>query len=469
MPARRILPFLCALITAGLHSGLRAEEVSRATDRQRFVAHEWGTFTSLQNAAGRDLGAINIDDEPVPSFVHNLSRYLLQPTFLTSHWWRYRMKGVPRRHPLVTMRLETPVIYFHLPEGVDKPVEVDVRVRFLGGWLTEFWPDAKAKAPGLKNNPRFSELGPDTVGSLHWPRLRVGAAGKFPPTDEPVWTTPRKVDSDAVVTQAGESEQYIFYRGVARQRAPLRVVTVNDGRAYDLRANFAGVPCDEKTEVPALWLTEIRADGKAAYREIGALSVTQDEERSLARIEAEFAEDNFDAESLRRLKQRMHAALCEDGLYADEATAMLETWNRAYFESPGRRLFYLVPRTWTDHILPLEISEVDAIERVLMGRIELVTDEQRRVLAEIAAGEKPNADWIKRIPKGKPRDDFLAGRQHFGELGVEIPAHYRRYLSLGRFRSALVVEEERRRPTPALTAFIEAYGLRPYRQSKSSD
>ena len=38
----------------------------------RLIIHEWGTFTSLQDESGRTIGGVNIDDEPVPNFVHNL-------------------------------------------------------------------------------------------------------------------------------------------------------------------------------------------------------------------------------------------------------------------------------------------------------------------------------------------------------------------------------------------------------------
>src|SRR5438046_5146651 len=76
------------------------------------VVHEWGTFTSLQDEAGRAIGGINSDDEPVPKFVHDLNRLLiLRPDQLPPVCYQ----GAPRCHPDVTMRLETPVIYFHLP------------------------------------------------------------------------------------------------------------------------------------------------------------------------------------------------------------------------------------------------------------------------------------------------------------------------------------------------------------------
>src|SRR5437870_1291138 len=35
------------------------------------VVHEWGTFTSLQDENGRSIGGLNVDDEPLPKFVHD--------------------------------------------------------------------------------------------------------------------------------------------------------------------------------------------------------------------------------------------------------------------------------------------------------------------------------------------------------------------------------------------------------------
>src|ERR1041385_1541376 len=82
-----------------------AAAVSRAGDP--LIIHEWGTFTSLQNSSGTPIGGINIDDEPLPPFVHNLNPFILiQPHSIS----RYLSKGAPERHPFVTLRLETPVV-----------------------------------------------------------------------------------------------------------------------------------------------------------------------------------------------------------------------------------------------------------------------------------------------------------------------------------------------------------------------
>jgi len=46
------------------------------------------------------------------------------------------------------------------------------------------------------------------------------------------------------------------------------------------------------------------------------------------------------------------------------------------------------------------------------------------------------------------------------ERGIHIPEDYRKYIALGRFRNALVVDEAARRPRDGIRGFIDAYGLK---------
>ena len=69
------------------------------------------------------------------------------------------------------------------------PAKVDLRVEFRGGWLTEFYPDAKVNAPGVQAGPvRPADHG--TKGSLDWKGLQVGKKGMFPETQDAVWLAP---------------------------------------------------------------------------------------------------------------------------------------------------------------------------------------------------------------------------------------------------------------------------------------
>jgi hypothetical protein len=425
------------------------------------TVHEWGTFTCLQDDRGRELTGINIDDEPVPKFVHNLAPFIHSQAVLSTTHWEYRQKAAPRQHPLVTMRLETPVIYFYPPKRLERPIALHVDVRFRGGWLTEFYPKAQADLPGLRDGGfRFSDLSPQTIGKLSWSYLQVGTDGKGPQTDAHVWLAPRKVASASVTAENGESERYLFYRGIGQQRSPLRV---ERGKARDqlrIFGNFdEALDWGEKVKIPALWLVDVQP-GETRYRALPAVTATSKTTDLLAEVGLASGEWKTGLDALR---SEMHKALVAEGLYEDEATAMLSTWNRAYFQSEGLRLFFLVPRKWTDFYLPLSISETAHVNRVMIGRIELVTERQRALLERLSATAPSDGRWIDEVRESPAAERFFAGRSDFGDLGVKIPADYQMYLALGRFRNALVVAEERARRTDSLTEFINTYGLHPFR------
>lgn len=457
--------FLAAAGAASL-AALSPARAARRSDR--FLAHEWGTFTTLQDEDGKELHGINIDDEPVPGFVHNLNPFLLSKPLLSSRHWEYRQKAAPRHHPLVTMRLETPVIYFYPPEGTLEPLTVDVFVRFQGGWLTEFYPRATPHAPLLKDGVfDFGQLTPDTVGSLTWTDLAVGGRAEGPQTDEHVWLAPRQVDSAGITTQEGESEKYLFYRGVGCQKAPLRISLHRQEGTIAMRSRMSPVLFGErKAKFATLWLAHVRPDGASAFRTLDGFDASRDDQKILRDASYRFEKDEYRSDNKERLQAAMHAALVADGLFPDEATALLSTWQRAYFTSPGLRVFYLVPRSWTDAYLPISITPAPELVRTMMGRIELISDEQRQMLGELAAMPIGDGKWVDDIPQSPALEKFLEGRADFGNLGVEIPKEYSLYLRLGRFRNALITAEEARGPSPSLTQFINAYHLHPFRVAR---
>jgi len=442
-----------------------------ADNADRMIVHEWGTFTTLQNDKGDELFGINIDDEPVPDFVHNLEPYILNTPVLSHDYWLTRQKGAPRFHPQVSMRLETPVIYFYPPANGKLPMEVDVQVKFRGGWLTEFYPNADVRLPDADQGKfDFTKLTRSTVGELAWRDLQVGTDGHGPQTADNVWLAPRRVEAVNVTNNENESEKYLFYRGVAQLNAPLRVSTSNDGAQLEFRGNFQEVLSTSQTKtIHNLWLMEARADGTSAYRRLSSVTVSNDKSQLLAQAARRFSEADFNAHNRGLLEKEMHDALVDDGLYADEATALLSTWQRAYFTSPGLRLFYLVPRVWTDYYLPLSISGDPEITRSMVGRIELISDQQKQTLARLAKADGIGAEWLDKIDWESPaRRKLLEGRSNFGDLGVKIPPHFQLYLELGRFRNALVAAEEQRLgKRTSLTRFIEEYQLHPYRLTRN--
>jgi hypothetical protein len=122
-----------------------------------------------------------------------------------------------------------------------------------------------------------------------------------------------------------------------------------------------------------------------------------------------------------------------------------------------------VPRPWVEHHLPLTISQPAEITRVMIARTELIGPEQRDLLKRLAATPRSDPKWVQKLDNERPAvQEFLSGHSDFGDLGVAIPTDYQLYLDLGRFRNALVLDQERREKNPVLTAFINDYGLRAF-------
>jgi hypothetical protein len=431
--------------------------------------HEWGTFTSLVSETGAPIGWINTEDEPVPDFVHRLRKSLLIPIDDIAPVFD---KGAPRAHPDVLVRLETPVVYFHPPKGIRLPATVDLRVDFRGGWLTEYYPDGKSVAPGL--DPRdgfFGRINPNASGSLEWKGLRVGQAGAFPETRDAVWLAPRDVRAAPVTAPNGECERFLFYRGVGHLSPPITTVFGGGGKTVSVYSRWPeDLNRPHSLRVPNLWLVDIREDGSAAYRALPALTFRRADTSALATFPATFAPEEYSLARLLALRKEMRQGLTDDGLYADEADALLNTWQASYFQSPGLRLFFVVPKAWTNHVLPLKVSVPAEVTRSMIGRLELVTPGQRACLQRLALAKECSTnwyfEWLEKNPEAAKR---FQQRRREGDLQslrrdcVTIPDNYLAYLQLGRFRNALVLDEYRRTGARSLQAFIQTYDLAPAR------
>ena len=371
-----------------------------APDEKPLVIHEWGTFTSLQDENGRTIGGVNIDDEPVPAFVHRLGE---RPKN-APHTFDDLSKSFYPGSPSVTMRLETPVLYFYPAD--DKPVSIDITATFKGGLVSEYFPNGETFLNGKPSNRKPEVIRGDGVGAITWKNVTINAKGEMPRTDEHVWLAPRKVAS-APISVGAETEQYIFYRGVGNLDAPL---TARRGRHETLNIATSGT-----FKPGAMWLADFRTDGSCAFVDatLGGNLVTF---------------KDYSTENVAKLRASMKRSLVSAGLFEDEAEAMLETWKLSYFKSSGQRLFYMVPQAWTDAVLPLEMSKPAQVTRVMIGRLELVTPAQRLVINQVTdETNKPTPEVKKQLTE-----------------------------SLGRFGQSLVNDQYRRQQAAAREARARA-------------
>jgi hypothetical protein len=113
------------------------------------------------------------------------------------------------------------------------------------------------------------------------------------------------------------------------------------------------------------------------------------------------------------VQKAVEAALVKAGLYAKEARAMVNTWERSYFRTDGLRVLYVLPRAVTDATIPLQIQPApDELVRVMVGRVEVLTP------AKEARIEKAVADLGRRDPTARKAAE--AELAHLGRLQEPI-------------------------------------------------
>src|SRR5207248_8945900 len=103
-----------------------------------------------------------------------------------------------------------------------------------------------------------------------WPNMKVGTHAAGPETISHVWLAPRNVDAADVTASNGESERYLFYRGVGHIDAPI-ISTQRGGQVtFRTRPNYELGESGSLT-IEKLWLANFGADGSCHAVALGAL------------------------------------------------------------------------------------------------------------------------------------------------------------------------------------------------------
>ena len=300
------------------------------------TAHEWGTFTSI---ASRDGQAVEWSP---------LTRSTDLPAFVE----HFRNAGF-KRGLRGTVRMETPVIYLY----DSREETVSVKVAFSKGVITEWYPHASRVEPAA-NLFDGTLYQPHPDGSIAWDSVTLSPILRavFPRENLDNHYYAARLTSSTplrVKTPAGEQqEKFLFYRGVSTFSVPISAKLTTAGKLL--------VENRSKEEIPNAILFERRGQ-KVGYR-IGS---TMREDAILDPPELTGTIDD--------LGRDLEGMLVAQGLYQDEAHAMVETWRDSWFEE-GTRLLYIVPAAFVDGVLPLSINPAPAqTVRVFVGRLEIVT------------------------------------------------------------------------------------------------
>jgi len=316
---------------------LRHSAAAKNSAKDSLIVHEWGTFTSIAGKEGVALEWRPLNGSTdLPKFVHTMQS---APSGL--------------RHPrskadlAATVRMETPVIYFY----ANREMEVTANVQFPKGKITEWYPQAR-----------------DVGTGINWGRIKVEPGAAFnlaADYSDNHYYAARETDAApvqicATTGKSIEQEKFLFYRGVGTFDLPLAVTLEN---------NRVALRNSGKDPIAQLIVFE-NHDGQIGFQTLNGFS-------GATTIDRPVLNKNTDA-----VIQRLRQALIADGLYDKEADAMIKTWRNSWFE-PGLRVFYILPRSATDAVLPIQIDpKPQQLVRVLVGRTEVITPEMEKSVKE---------------------------------------------------------------------------------------
>lgn len=378
----------------------------------RFIAHEWGTFTSVQGGDGVLLAWRPLESSRLPRFVHDWKNPGLnrQPAGFLA----FGKGGIT-----ALQRMETPVIYFYS----DEEQTVDVTVKFPQGAITEWYPQISEIGPSAVPVPALvstmdgyaHKMGAKPAFTLaallkdrnvaeslaRWTQVKLSPAGQNLGLASALardfsgshYFSARDTDADylqvsstAATNPLPEREKFLFYRGVGNFATPLRVTV-----EADESVTIANTGPEPLAHLMLLGLEK----GAGDFVPIDLLS--PGEKRA---IPARLTKHSIPLERLsRQVGAEMAKALVKEGLYEREAAAMVNTWKDSWFEQDGLRVLYVLPRAWTDRTLPLTLNPAPRdLVRVMVGRAEVLTSalQQRlsALLAKAARGDEPAREEV---------------------------------------------------------------------------
>ena len=341
----------CLAFSGPFVSGRAARQNSADSS---LTAHEWGTFTSIAGRNGQAVRWFPLNGSDLPRFVEH---------FRTADF-KVGLSG--------TIRMETPVLYFYAPSET----AVSVKVGFSQGVITEWYPHASHIEPNPKSILDGDVLfkghaGRSQDGSIAWDSVTVapGVSPSLPRGDardgDNQYYAARETSSAPLLVRTStgmQQEKFLFYRGVSIFPIPVAAQAGPDGKI-----SIRNLGSDE---IPSVILFERRGD-KLGYRLGGGLQ-----------SEATFAPPELTS-TVESLGRDLEGMLIAQGLYPDEASAMVETWRQSWFEE-GTRLLYIVPPHFVNRVLPLSIKPLPGqLVRVYVGRLELITPASERALEHV--------------------------------------------------------------------------------------
>ncbi len=322
--------------------------------------HEWGVFcvnddTDFANAQ------LRAEWDDLPSFAYGF----------------IKGRAVPVDWGALEIR-DKPIIFFHAQE----PIMVKLKIRFPGGMPGVWFPATERPATyAFERQPKIGDFLAWNLGIKQCPKTWTPKHPSVPEVPDNHWISrTRQVKSDELFARYSdngrdvEREKFIFYDGIFPQRRWLKIA-VGDER----------ISLTSHVKHPVYDITVI--DRRGDMIRVSRVDKLDAGETIAELTFKEVSAKQFASEAADMLVKQLVAA----GLFDDEAKSLVDTWKARMFETPGLNLFYRLPQTEYDAVMPMAITPTpDSVVRVgLIYHGHLEPDFADRVLELVKRMDSP--------------------------------------------------------------------------------
>ncbi len=305
---------------------------------QRLIVHEWGVLTAIAQEDGSLLSWSPLEGAPP------------QPSFIQQYNASKAAQG--------NVRIDIPAIYFR----VDQPTSLTMNLEFLRGYFFSGYPRATCNDY-----------------SVTWPGLTLLPRDNMPLLTEPTASRYYQLRNTACsqvrVDHAGHKqfERFIHLRGAGNIPLPLSVQV--DHEEFHVQGGHASAKLIKQV------IAIENQQGKIGFSVV-----------DMQDGQARFARPKLTA-NIDLATARLRRLLNQQGMYPDQANAIIATAQPEWFE-PGTRLIYLMPLPILEETFKLRFQPAPSEHvRLYAVRVELITPQMRQHLLDrlaLVSLDKPN-------------------------------------------------------------------------------
>lgn len=303
---------------------------NKAVPNKNLIVHEWGIFTSLHSSTGERLSGLHLDEGEGKFPTHTLPPLQKAPQNALS-------------------KIESGLYLY----STTVP-KVSIDIGFPNGIMHQWYPQRNGgESWSSSQEINFSK---EYNGLISWDNILLLPADNSEAFSKELgtWQAFRNTKSNKLKAK-DEVEKFLFYNAVGKLDVLLSFQFKSDKELL--------IENKSDKNIPYLFVYEKNDDGGNVW---WTGSLDKKGSKTCTTTISSISYVNAKAEEFGK-------ALIKEGLYSEEAEAILKSFEHNWLKKNGFRVFYIFPKEDMDDILPTNISpRATDYQRVFIGKCEIL-------------------------------------------------------------------------------------------------